>query len=381
MTAASLKLDEYLERFTDEPGYLDFARLGPVGRTAREEDSALQSLLGRARFGSLDGLFEQPARLSAAVAALTGFRADQVWYQPNASQALMQAIFGITGPIAMWAGEFPSLPFAAVRASDALQVVQPRWIEPDHGRVTPGVLRDQLTDDVVAVAVSAVDFRTGYLTDLEGIRAVIGDRLLIVDAAQAFGVVAAPFHLADVLASNGHKWARAGTGTGFLALSDRAVDALTPVFSGFAATDHEGTPADAVLPPTRGVRAFTVSNPDLVAAGRFAAALEELAAFGVDQVRAEVADRVTRLIDLADEFGIPVVSPRDETERAGIVVLAPDDEKLTLLTASLHNHGVTARHLRTPEDTGIVRLSPHVTTDEETFTMVRGAFMSFASAV
>lgn len=373
-------LSEYLDRFTDEPGYLDFARVGPVGRTAREEDAALQSLLGRGRFGSLDTLFDQSARLAAAVAALTGFRADQVWYQPNASQALMQAIFGITGPIAMWAGEFPSLPFAAVRASEALRVVQPRWIDPDHGRVTPGVLRDQLTDDVVAVAVSAVDFRTGYLTDLEGIRAVIGDRLLVVDAAQAFGVVDAPFQVADVLASNGHKWARAGTGTGFLALSDRGVDVLTPVFSGFAATDHEGTPADAVPPPTRGPRAFTVSNPDLVAAGRFAATLEELAQFGVPNVRAEVADRVTRLIELADEFGIPVVSPRDATERAGIVTLAPDPEHLTLLTAALHNHGVTARHLRSPEDAGILRLSPHVTTDEETFAMMRAAFTSAVGA-
>ena len=66
-----------------------------------------------------------------------------------------------------------------------------------------------------------------------------------------------------MLAANGHKWARAGTSTGFLALSDRARRALTPVFSGFAATDHEATPVDEVPPPTRGVRAFTVSNPDL----------------------------------------------------------------------------------------------------------------------
>ena len=237
-------------------------------------------------------------------------------------------------------------------------------------------MREQLTDDVVAVAVSAVDFRTGHVTDLEGIRAVIGTRLLIVDAAQAFGVIEAPFQVADVLASNGHKWARAGTSTGFLALSDRAVDELTPVFSGFAATDHEGTPVDEVLPPTRGVRAFTVSNPDLIAAGRFAAALEELAAVGVRAVQAEVTDRVSRLIELADEFSIPVVSPRLETERAGIVVLEPAAEQLTLLTASLHNHGVTVRTMP-----GAVRLSPHVTTDDETFAMVRGAFTSFASAV
>ncbi len=34
------------------------------------------------------------------------------------------------------------------------------------------------------------------------------------------------------------------------------------------------------------------------------------------------------MIDLADEFGIPVVSPRDRRERAGIVVLEPAADQL-----------------------------------------------------
>lgn len=370
---SALALDDYLARFDDEPGYLDFARIGPIGRAAQEEEAALSALLGRARFGSLDALIAQPRRMAAAASVLTGFRPDQIVPQPSASLALMHALFGITGPVALWAGEFPSLPFAAVRAQEALHVVEPRWIAPDHGRLTPGVLRDQLDADVVAVALSTVDFRTGGLADLEGIRSVIGDRLLIVDAAQSFGAVDVPYAVADVVVTNGHKWMRAGQGTGFLALSDNAVERLTPVFSGFTGTDHEGTPLDEVPPPTRGAHAFTVSNPDLIAAGRFAAAMEELAAVGVAVVQAQIADRVTRIIDLADEFAIPVASPRDEGERAGIVVLEPAPEHLTLLAASLHNHGVTARMMP-----GTVRLSPHATCDEETLAMLRAAFTSFA---
>ena len=37
----TLSVAEYVTRFTDEPGYLDFARFGPIGRTARDEDAAL----------------------------------------------------------------------------------------------------------------------------------------------------------------------------------------------------------------------------------------------------------------------------------------------------------------------------------------------------
>src|SRR5206468_7681357 len=137
-----------------------------------------------------------------------------------------------TGGILVSPAEFPSLPTAAVRASEALQATAPIWLETDHGRVTPGLIRDQLTSTTTAVAVSAVDARTGYVADLEGIRQVIGDRLLIVDAVQALGAVDLPWTAADVVASGGQKWLRAGYGTGFLAVSDRAANRLTPVLSG-----------------------------------------------------------------------------------------------------------------------------------------------------
>ena len=371
-----IEIDEFTARFTEEPGHLDFASVGPVGRTVREEEAAQSSLLGRGRFGTIDSFGEQDGRVRAAVAAMTGFRADQVVFQPNTSQGIMHTMFGITGEVALSPAEFPSNTFAVTRAHDALGVVTPLWLETDHGRVTPGNLRDQLTSSTVAVVVSLVDFRTGYLVDLEGIRQVIGNRLLIVDAIQGFSIVDAPYAVADVVVSGGQKWVRAGWGTGFLALSDRAVEHLTPVFSGFSATDVEGIPLDEVYPPTHGAAAFEISDPDPVAQARFAAAVEEIIEVGVPTINARLAQKVARVIDLADEFGLAVTSPREEAERAGIVVLEPPADQLTVLTASLHNHGVT-----TTVRQGAVRISPHVTTDDETFAMLHASFVGFASAI
>ncbi|MCU1534523.1 MAG: hypothetical protein JWR53_1004 [Glaciihabitans sp.] len=370
-----IDIDDFASGFGEEPGYLDFARVGPVGRAVKDEDYAQMGLLGRARFGTLATLDEQDARVTDAIAAITGFRPDQVVFQPNTSSGLMHALFGFRGGVALSAAEFPSITFAVDRAATALERVSPVWIETDHGHVTPGNLREQLTDSVEAVAVSLVDFRTGYLVDLEGIRQVIGDRMLIVDAMQGFGVVDAPYEVADVVVSGGQKWVRAGWGTGFLALSDRAAELLIPVFSGFNATDAEETPLDEVGEPTRGVRAFQVSNPDSIAQARFAAALEEIADVGVQAINDRLAVKVSRIIDLADEYALPVVSPRAEAERAGIVVVEPPADQLTVLTASLFNHGVT-----TTTRQGRVRLAPHVSTDEETFDALRGAFTSFSSA-
>ncbi|WP_448810647.1 aminotransferase class V-fold PLP-dependent enzyme [Agromyces bauzanensis] len=369
-----MTIDAFIAGFTEEPGYLDYGRVGPVSSAVAEETTALVQVLQRARHGSLDVFAEQDARVRAAASALTGFPVDHLVFQPNTSQGIMHAMFGLTGNVLLSPGEFPSLPIAAVRAQEALHVVQPVWLETDHGKVTPGQIRDQLEAGIGAVAVSLVDARTGYLCDIEGIRQVIGDRLLIVDAIQGFGVVDAPWSVADVVLSGGQKWCRAGWGTGIMALSDRALERLTPVFSGFTGTE-EDEPWEEVPPPAPDARAYRVSNPDPLAEARLAIALEEINDVGVAAINAAVAERVSSVIELADEFAIAVVSSRDEQERAGIVVLEPPAGQVTYLTASLHNHGVTATTRQ-----GRVRLSVHAATSEETLDMVRAAFVSYGTA-
>jgi selenocysteine lyase/cysteine desulfurase len=371
-----ITFDDYVESFGEEPGYLNFASVGPPGRAVKDEDYAQMGLLGRARFGTVDSLFEQEQRVRAAIAAVTRFAPDQVGFQPNTSTGLMHAMFGLTGSVALSPAEFPSITHAAVRAAEALGAITPVWIESDHGRVTPGNLKSQLSKSVVAVGVSLVDFRTGYLADLEGIRQVIGDRILIVDATQGFGVVDAPYEVADVVVAGGQKWVRAGWGTGLLALSERAIATLVPVFSGFSATEGDGLPLDEVRPPRAGVRAFEVTNPDPIAQARFAVALEDIAQVGVPAINASIADKVSQVIQLADEYAVPVVSPREASERAGIVVIEPAADQLTVMTASLFNHGVT-----TTTREGRIRLSPHVSTSDETLDMLRASFVSFASAI
>lgn len=368
-------LDDYLAGFAEEPGYLDFASFGPVSSAATAEVLAEQDLLARARYGSYERLRENGDRLRAAAAAVTGFREDQIVPQPGTTQGLMQAVFGVTGGILVAPSEYPSLPTAAARASDGLKATAPIWLETDQGRVTPGRIREQLTSTTAAVAVSLVDARTGYVADIEGIRQVIGDRLLIVDAVQGMGVVDAPWEVADVLACGGQKWLRAGFGTGFLALSERAANRLTPVLSG-----PEGFPDgelvwDDVPEPAWGAPGFQIGQPDWAAAARLSASLEEIDAVGVGGIAARLSEVVTEIIDLADEYAVPVSSPRSEAERAGIVVLDPSEDQLTALTASLFNNGVTVTVRQ-----GTVRVSPHAGTTAETVGMFRAALLAYATA-
>src|SRR5690606_7574174 len=134
-------------------------------------------------------------------------------------------------------------------------------------------------------------------------------------------------------------------------------------------------PWDVVPPPSATARAYSVANPDFSAEARLAAALEEIAGAGVANISAAVADRVGEALSLADEFAIGVVSPRAEHERAGIVILDPPEDQVALLSASLHNHGVTTTTRQNRN-----RLSVHAGTTSETLGMLRDSFVSFSTA-
>ena len=54
MALTPLSIDDYAARFEEEPGYLDFSRVGPVGRAVQEELNAQYTVLAHARFGALD---------------------------------------------------------------------------------------------------------------------------------------------------------------------------------------------------------------------------------------------------------------------------------------------------------------------------------------
>ncbi|MCU1527415.1 MAG: hypothetical protein JWP75_1178 [Frondihabitans sp.] len=348
-----------------------------MSRAVIDEQTALGEIQARARYGAASVFDEQEIRVREAVRRVAGFPTDRVVFQPNTSNGLMHAMFGLSGQVLYSALEYPSIPVAAQRAAQGLHRLDPITMQPPQGVVTPEVVRDNLTPATTAVAVSLVDYRTGYRADLEGIREVIGDRILIVDAIQGFGVVDAPYGVADIVVSGGQKWLRAGWGTGFLALSERAATDLMPLFSGTSGTIVAlGSSYEEVPPPLQGAAAFQVSRPDPIAQARLSTALEGVAEVGVAAIEALIASKVSRLIEIADEFALPVVSPRDEDERAGIVVLEPEATELTTLAASLINHGVTA----TLRD-GAVRLSAHVSTSEETFEALRGALTSYRSSL
>ncbi|WP_217180311.1 aminotransferase class V-fold PLP-dependent enzyme [Streptomyces sp. AC495_CC817] len=365
--------DDYLSTFDNEPGYLNWAAFGPLSPSVREEVFADADLLGSGRPSSLALVGERIGQARELVAELLGAEADDVTVQPSSTHGLAQALYGLRGTVLAGSGEFPSVSLTLERAAQASHgALQPRWLTPADGRITTDAVAEALDDEVTAVVVSHVDFRTGYRVDIAALRELIGpDRLLILDAVQSFGVIAADYAAADVVAGHGYKWLRAGRGTGFASFSPRARERIEPVLSGITGTTASGLFVDELPAPAPSAQAFTVSGPDTLAAGRLAIGVRDVRDAGVAAIEARLAEQVDAVLEIADRHGIAVSSPRAREERAGIVSLAPEEP--ARLAAALANAGVVATARG-----AAVRLAPHAGTDAATLQLLDDALASCA---
>nr|BFF14805.1 hypothetical protein GCM10025699_61080 [Microbacterium flavescens] len=94
-------IDDLVSGFSDEPGYFDFAKWGPISRPVADEERALVDVQSRARFGSEVALTEQAGRVRRAISSVVGFPTDQVVFQPHTSAGLLHTMFGLTGQVLM----------------------------------------------------------------------------------------------------------------------------------------------------------------------------------------------------------------------------------------------------------------------------------------
>jgi selenocysteine lyase/cysteine desulfurase len=355
---SSLSADAYRAQFAEDEGYLDFARVGPPSRATVQASDTAQRAVATAGLGTVDEVMVAEGRALAAAARLLRVAPDNVVWTPSTSSGLFQAAFAMRGDLPrtlVSPAEFPSNLYPWWRAAEAGLL---RVGHLPAGPVTPDVVRSALRDsDADAVAVSAVDFATGYRADLAGLREAVGDRLLVVDAIQGLGAVEADWAAADLLVAGGQKWLRSGWGTGVLAVSDRALDRLHPLLAGWTAVEAPSHYDGAEHPLAAGAARFATTNGSPVAQAGFAAGLELLESVGPSWVAGCISARVGELLDLLDARGAVVTSARDPERRAGIVAFHLEGVDGAVLHAALGESGVTCtRHGQR------VRLSVHATT-------------------
>jgi selenocysteine lyase/cysteine desulfurase len=354
----------YLSEFSEPVGYVDFAAIGPPSRRVV---GAVSGAYGRV--AEPDGDFGQAA-LGAYEAALgmlgrfLGVAPELVTVVPSTSTGLFRVAFGLApgdGNVVVPSHEFPANVYPWLRAA-ALGGPEVRLVEVPDRRVTAGVLSDAVDDETRAIAVSTVDYLSGFRPDLAALRELADDALLVVDAIQGLGALRHSLAPADVLVAGGQKWLRAGWGSGVLAVSRRAVDLLHPALTGWwgvaDAFDWDRLPPHE---PRLDAERFQDGTPPLFGAAAIAAAVEVIEAEGMSAIESAVMENVALLEEVVRASGAELLEPWDtEEERSGIISFRLEGESSNATLARLAAAGITVS-----ERLGWVRMAPHASTDPD----------------
>jgi selenocysteine lyase/cysteine desulfurase len=352
---------DYLDEFGEQDGYLNFASVGPPSRSARVAPRGLldEVALGDCAATEIIGPAYQTAR--SEIADALGVEDGLATSVPSTSAGIMQIAFGLVGSggnVVVPAQEFPANRYPWLRA-EAVGGPEVRAVEIADGRVDPDALAGAIDGDTRLVAVSLVDYMTGFRVDIEAIAEAAGDALVLVDGIQGLGAVDAMLGSADVFVAGGQKWLRAGFSAGVMAVSPRVLDRLEPTLTGWWSV--EDGHAFEVPPPHPAVATadrFLEGSPNLLGAVAAAAALNIVHSGGIGEIEAAVLERSGAILDLVRSLDAEVIAPwRSDRERAGIVTFRLPDLPAAEAVESLASAGFVVS-----ERNGWIRVSPHATT-------------------
>ncbi len=254
--------------------------------------------------------------------------------------------------------EFPAnvWPYMALKRHG----VSLEFLQCPEGRITPEAIHRALRPTTRVVALSAVQFLSGYRADLESIGALCRSRniLFIVDGIQAVGAMPIDVQRMkiDALAAGAQKWQMAPHGTGFLYLTEELQHRIQQAFVGWLSVEAPWNFFDYDQPLARTARRYEGGTLNIAGLWGYHAALQLLLEIGIpaitDHILSLTEDLSIRLSQLPE---VQLLSPSLREERAGIVTILPP----TSVSADAVFRLLTERRVRISLREGTLRYSPH----------------------
>lgn len=340
--------------------FQNHAAVAPVSR--RAADAAGQYLQHAVENAYLRGGFYKHAdRVRARLAQLINANADEVTFTKNTSEGISMVANGLTwqnGDNVVTSNvEFPAnmYPWQALRERG----VQVRTALEEDGRVPLERLIEAIDSRTRVVAISSVQFASGFRTDLATLGEYCESKgvLLCVDAIQslgAFPIDVRAMHI-DFLAADGHKWLCAPEGAGIFYVRKELQGHLRPTTIGWMSMKEPFNFTGYRFEFADSAQRYDSGSYNLAGIYALGGALELVEEIGVENIARRVIELTDRLTTGLREKGYRVVSSRAPSEASGIVAFISD----------LHDHDQIQKHLQTEHRIvisvrcGRLRASPH----------------------
>jgi selenocysteine lyase/cysteine desulfurase len=228
------------------------------------------------------------------------------------------------------------------------------------GHPTPQLIADSLTPRTKVVALSEVQFLTGYRADIEAIGTLCRskDILFVVDGIQAVGAVKVDVQQAKVdgYAAGCQKWQLGPQGTGWLYLTEELQSRIQPAHVGWLAVEHPWNFTDFHQPLASSARRYEGGTKNIPGLWGMEAALSILLEFGLEEIEQHILALTELLINgLQRMDGVRIVSPLSQTDRAGIVTI----ECAAAVDTKVVFERLLEREITISLREGKLRFSPH----------------------
>src|SRR5215831_11532168 len=187
---------------------------------------------------------------------------------------------------------------------------------------------EAIDERTLLVPISHVLFRNAEIQDVEPIIRWAHEvgAYVVLDCYQSAGVV--PFDVTgldvDFAAGGSVKWLCGGPGAGWLYVRPDLAERLEPTFVGWQG--HARPFAfEPELEYAAGARRFLTGTPNVPALYAATAGYDVIEGVGVPRIRERSLGLTQLLIELCDEAGLEIVSPRDPERRGGTVTVSTPD--------------------------------------------------------
>lgn len=296
------------------------------------------------------------------IADMLGAQPQQVAFVRNTSDGLSTVANGLDwhrgDNLVTFRREFPSNVYPWLRIKDTLGI-EIRVCEEHDGRIDLNELIGLIDSKTRIVAISHVQFASGFRADLEriGRAARAHDALLVVDVIQSLGVIPIDVdaEFVDVAAAACHKWLLTPEGVGLLYLSDRARERIQPTLVGWTSVpnpeDHNNFEqgwSEGTLPWESGTAPISLIHG-------LEASLKLLGEVGIPLIQAYLEKLTDHLCERLQELSYEIVSSRQPGEKSQIVCIRHKGGRSPM---ELYSH-LKKRNIVTAPRADRLRISPH----------------------
>lgn len=356
--------------------YLAHSAIGPMYAPAAQAATNFigahseRGVLLRERYGNALTTFR------SRVAAFLKVDANDIAYVSNTAEGVGLIANGYPfepgDQVISYVHEFPSNHYPwALQSERGVELVLLSDVDPT-GDLPPDAprgwsmeeLEARTTERTRVIALSHVQFASGYAADLEGLSHFCREREidLVIDAAQSLGVL--PVHPREhgisAVVSSAWKWLLASRGAGLLYLAPEFRRKLRVTMAGDAAMNHHLDYLNRAWDPRDEARRFEYSTLPWEHLASIETVFEEIfLGYGIEAITGEVfrlQDQLLNAID-TDRFR-PLAFP--PPHRSGILSVRTETDAGHLVE-QLRAEGIVAT-----AQAGYLRLAPHFyQTDEE----------------